>query len=391
MFRLVRLAKVIWLQGLLDFSLSAYFIFTTWSLYEQTENVVYTGLFVGLGFLPSLLCIPFIGVFVDRYNKKHLLILALTLILLTICTVLISFKNISPVLLISSNMVLQLCGSLIRPTMQAYLATIFIKEQLIITFQKSASYTIIGGILGTAISSFFIAQALINTLSFIILLTLIIAFYLLWQLPTEQASTALTHHSILEEMIAGFIYSLSSRFFLQLLVIMAIGQLIYHTTIGFLAAYTYEVLKSSATVYGLLEITVSSSGVLAGLLGAKFIKLFQRFSSLTIMLILIASLFLLTFNTTLAFTMVGCAGIGYCTTWIRTTFQAIQQISTEPQYHGRAASVRMFFNQGIVVCLTPIFGILAENFSIHHVFFILAALSFIGMLLCSTSQVHKQF
>ena len=391
MFRLVRLAKVIWLQGLLDFSLSAYFIFTTWSLYEQTENVVYTGLFVGLGFLPSLLCIPFIGVFVDRYNKKYLLILALTLILLTICTVLISFKNISPVLLILSNMVLQLCGSLIRPTMQAYLATIFIKEQLIITFQKSASYTIIGGILGTAISSFFIAQALINTLSFIILLTLIIAFYLLWQLPTEQASTALTHHSILEEMIAGFIYSLSSRFFLQLLVIMAIGQLIYHTTIGFLAAYTYEVLKSSATVYGLLEITISISGVLAGLLGAKFIKLFQRFSSLTIMLILIASLFLLTFNTTLAFTMVGCAGIGYCTTWIRTTFQAIQQISTEPQYHGRAVSVRMFFNQGIVVCLTPIFGILAENFSIHHVFFILAALSFIGMLLCSTSQVHKQF
>ncbi|WP_042470357.1 MFS transporter [Bacillus ndiopicus] len=388
---MVHLVKVIWLQGLLDFALSAYFIFITWSLYEQTENVMYTGLFVGLGFLPSLLCIPFIGVFVDRYNKKYLLLLALILMLMTICIVLIYFENISPTLLIISNMVLQLCGSIVRPTMQAYLAAIFNKEHLIVIFQKSASFTIIGGILGTAISSFFIAQTLISTLSFVIVLALIIALYLLWQLPTEQTSTARTHQSIFKEMMAGFIYSLSSRFFLQLLAIMAIGQLIYHTTIGFLAAYTYDVLKSTSTIYGILEITVSISGVLAGLLGAKFIKKFQRFSPLVIMTILIASLLLLAFDTSIALIIVGCAGIGYCTTWIRTTFQAIQQISTETQYHGRAASIRMFFNQGTVVCLTPVFGILAKNFSIHYVFFILAGISFIGMLLCSTSQVHKQF
>ncbi|WP_193768935.1 MFS transporter [Metasolibacillus meyeri] len=385
------LTKVIWIQGLLDFALSAYFIFITWGLYEQTENIVYTGLFVGLGFLPSLLCMPFFGVFVDRYHKKYLLLAAFATIFITIAAVMICFDDLSPILLIVSNMVLQLCGSLIRPAMQAYISALFNKEQLIVTFQKSASYTIIGGILGTAISSFFITQAVVSILAFTIINAIFIALSLLWRLPKDKLVIYRSRYSIFKEMRAGFTYCLSSCFFLQLLIIMMIGQLIYHTTVGFLAAYTYEVLKSNATLYGLLEITLSISGVLAGLLGTKYIKNFKQFSPIIMMVGLMLSLLLLALDTTIAFTVIGCAGIGFCTTWIRTTFQAIQQIATAQQYHGRAASIRMFFNQGCIVCLTPIFGVLAERFSAHSIFFLLASISVIGLFLCSTQQVRKQF
>lgn len=385
------LTKIIWIQGLLDFALSAYFIFITWGLYEQTENVVYTGLFVGLGFLPSLLCMPFFGVFVDRYYKKYLLVGAFTIILLTISAVMLCFNNLSPILLISSNMVLQLCGSLIRPAMQAYISTLFSKEQLIITFQKSASYTIIGGILGTAMSSLFIAQAAVDILAILIILAIFIAFSILWCLPADKLTTDSPQHSIFKEMLAGFMYCLSSRFFIQLLIIMMIGQLTYHTTVGFLAAYTYEILQSTAPVYGLLEITLSISGVLAGLLGAKYMKQFKQFSPIILMVGLMLCLLLLALAPNIVFVVIGCAGIGYSTTWLRTTFQAIQQLATAHQYHGRAASIRMFFNQGSVVCLTPLFGILAERYSIHLVFFILASIGAVGLFLCTMRQIREQF
>ncbi|WP_332649480.1 MFS transporter [Lysinibacillus sp. 54212] len=383
--------KVVWMQGLIDFSLSAYFIFVSWFLYAETESAIYAGLFVSLGFLPSFICNLYFGAVVDRSNKKRVIQYALVIIVIVLTTVFFMFKMLIPVVLIITHMVIQLCGSLIRPAIQAYLTVIFSKEQLLSIFSKSASYTIIGGILGTSISSLFIAKSNIILLSLSILIPLFISLFLFSLLPEEKSENHFENDSIIKEIIAGFSYLLVNKYFLQLLALMAIGQLTYHTTIGFLAAYTFGTLQSSVTIYGTLEIIVSIGGILAGMISVKLVKLLNFHFPTAAYSLLTLSLTIFTFSPSIALSALGCFGIGFCTTWIRTNFQAIQQMSTKDQFHGRVASIRMFFNQGFVVCLTPLFGILAQKSGIEIIFATLACISFIGTFICFFLSRNNDF
>ena len=385
------LNKVIWIQGFIDFSVSAYFIFITWYLYAETENVLYTGLFVGLGFLPSFLCNLYFGVLVDRHNKKWILSIALTIMIASMITFFATINQVIPVLLILTHMIVQLCGSLIRPAIQAYVANLFSREQFLTVFSKSASYTIMGGILGTSISSLLVAKSYIVGLTLIILIPLVISLYLLWNLPKEKKEMKYQKSSIFKEITSGFTYCFSNIYFIQLLILMALGQLIYHTTIGFLAAFTFDVLQSNATIYGMLEIIISIGGILAGLLSVRLVKLLKRFFPIVATCLLTVSLLVLTLRPSIVLTALSCLGIGYCTTWIRTNFQAIQQMSTHEEYHGRVASIRMFFNQGFIVCLTPVLGLLAQKNTIHIIFVFLACISMIGIIISIILTRNNQF
>lgn len=52
-------------------SSSMYIIALTWILYETSGNAFYSGLIVGIGFIPGLLVNLFSGVIIDRLNKKN--------------------------------------------------------------------------------------------------------------------------------------------------------------------------------------------------------------------------------------------------------------------------------------------------------------------------------
>ena len=102
-------------------------------------------------------------------------------------------------------------------------------------------------------------------------------------------------------------------------------------------------------------------------------------------------LFSLAIQASLTLVAISCIGIGYCTTWIRTNLQAIQQSSTKEQFHGRTASIRMFLNQGSVVCLSPIVGYCAQQQGIHIVFIILTCISIVGIAISIKLMKNTQF
>ena len=55
-----------------EFGRAMYFVTVTWVLYGITGDAVYTGVLVGLGFLPGVFLNLFFGVLVDRFDRKHL-------------------------------------------------------------------------------------------------------------------------------------------------------------------------------------------------------------------------------------------------------------------------------------------------------------------------------
>ncbi|KMJ55806.1 MFS transporter, partial [Bacillus sp. LL01] len=60
--------------------------------------------------------------------------------------------------------------------------------------------------------------------------------------------------------------------------------------------------------------------------------------------------------------------IGLGTTWIRVLLQAVQQMATDANYHGRMASYRMIGNQGSVVVSAPIIGWIAAEYGANYIY-----------------------
>lgn len=366
-----------------EFTTSAYFIIVTWILYHSTNNAIFTGLFIGLGFLPSFLSNLYFGVLVDRMEKRHLLIIAQSIISISLILIALLTYGDFPFLvigLILIHMIIQLCGSLFRPSMQAYLTSIFSQEELITVFSKTASIGIVGSIAGTALGSLFISLFPAAIVFLILLCPLLLSLFLLRSLPVERVEIITSPNSIVKDIKNGFHYCFSDKFYIQLLIIMAIGQLIFHTNIGFLAVFTTDILKENATIYGILEILCSLGGVISGWYAKSLIKRIGIHFSNVIIILLMVALYLMFTAVNILIVSIACFMLGLVTTWLRTTFQAIQQSATTKGYHGRVASIRMFFNQGFVIVVSPIFGYVSDAHSVSLIYIILMIISVVCLL-----------
>ena len=174
--------------------------------------------------------------------------------------------------------------------------------------------------------------------------------------------------SIFLDLKEGFIYLNKNRFLFGLFIIMFNGQLVFHTSLGFLSVYTVEFLKRSSTVYGLLDATISIGGVVAGLLGTWWWKKNNNKIATYSLFIIVIGLVLMGLFKQLPFVFLGLFLIGLGTTWIRTLLQAVQQIATDSNYHGRMASLRMICNQGSVVVSGPILGWVAAGYGANFIY-----------------------
>lgn len=359
-----------------EFGRAMYFVTITWSLYQLTNDPLYTGLLVGLGFLPGLILNLYFGILVDRSDRKRLSVTA-TLISagsMALLLVLLIINIVIPWIIIAVHMILQIAGSLFRPSIQAFIAEIFDKEQLANVFSKSSSVAILGSLLGAAFSGLIIGiigiklSMSIVTLSFIVAALCLLTINKSVGMAEQKRTIAQDKKSLFLDVKEGFTYLNNHRFLLGLFIIMFTGQLVFHTSLGFLSVYTIEFLQGSSTVYGLLDATLSIGGVIAGLLGTWWWKKTNNKIALYSLFLILIGLGLMGLFKQLPVVFLGLFLIGLGTTWIRTLLQAVQQIATDSNYHGRMASLRMICNQGSVVISAPILGWIATGYGANFIY-----------------------
>ncbi|MFQ3545048.1 MFS transporter [Halobacillus rhizosphaerae] len=361
-----------------------YFVLITWFLFKWTQDAIYTGLFVSFGFIPGLLSNLVFGVLVDRYNRKRLANLAgaisFVVLLLLMATAITGY--ISPWTIIAAHMMMQTAGSLYRPSLQALTAEVFDKETLPRIFSLSSSATISGGLAGAAIGGILSGMVPISGSLGVVLSLYGAAWTAVWRLHYERNSQLSPSKSlnIIGELKDGFNYLSLHPMLYGLFAMMMLGQLTFHTTIGFLSVYTSEYLHQNSVTYGLLDACFSAGGILAGILGTWWwYKCKNRLAvwSLTAMA---AGLFLLGCTQHLLFVFIGVLGVGLGTSWIRALLQSIQQMSTDKEYHGRMSSFRMLSNQASVVISGPIFGVIAASRGANEVFLFLLVPVALGII-----------
>lgn len=349
-----------------------YFVSITWVLYEMTDDPFYTGALVGLGFLPGLLLNLFFGVAVDRFNRKKLAVFANLLCTFSMAVLLILFiKNwIEPWFIIAVHMVLQVAGSLFRPAIQAFIAECFEKKHLPKVFSQSSSAAIVGGLLGASVGGLIISIIPVTGTLLIVTICFAIASVslLLIKSVVKEINGSVERNSIGKDIVDGFIYIKKNQFLLGLFIIMFNGQLVFHTSIGFLSVYTVDYLQKSSTVYGFMDATISIGGVLAGILGTWWWKKGKNRMALYSLMIVFIGLLCVGAAPFLPLSFLGIFLIGLGTTWIRVLLQSVQQMATDSAYHGRMASYRMIGNQGSVVISAPLLGWVASHFGANYIY-----------------------
>lgn len=355
-----------------EFGRAMYFVSVTWVLYELTNDPLYTGVLVGLGFLPGLVLNIFFGVIVDRFNRKKLSVLANLLCAFSMAILLFFFiiNRIEPWLIIAVHMILQVAGSLFRPAIQALTAECFEKELLPKIFSQSSASAIVGGLLGASVGGFIISFISVLVSMSIVTGSFAIASISLLFIKSvgNEKQERVKGNSIIKDITDGFVYIKNNKFLLGLFIIMFNGQLVFHTSLGFLSVYTVEYLLQSVTIYGLMDATLSLGGVLAGFMGTWWWIKGKNKIALYSLFIVFVGLFFVGIAPVLPVAFFGVFLIGLGTTWIRVLLQSVQQMATDSAYHGRMASYRMIGNQSSVVISAPFLGWIATNFGANYIY-----------------------
>ncbi|MFC7062859.1 MFS transporter [Halobacillus seohaensis] len=354
-----------------------YFVLITWFLYKWTNDAMYTGFLISFGFLPGLFSNVIFGVLVDRYNRKILANIAggISVLVLGVLWSFFAFGSINPWWVIITHMVLQTTGSLFRPSLQALVAEVFKEEELPRIFSLSGSATISGSLVGAGLGGVFSSFLSIQLSIFLVMFLYIGAFFAIVALIYEPS---ITHHqsakpSFFSELRSGFTYLNSHRMLYGIFVMMMLGQLTFHTTLGFLSVYTSDYLNKPAIMYGALDVTFSIGGITAGILGAWWWKRMKNHLATYSLSAVALGLLLLGITHHVISAFIGVLLIGLGTSFVRALLQSVQQMATSKEYHGRMASFRMLCNQTAVVLSGPLFGFVAESNGANFVFLSLLA------------------
>ena len=359
---------------LTEFGKQMYLIVTMWLLYDLTKSPFLAGLLVSMGFLPNLFFNLIIGVIVDRFNRQRLamyasLISALDMILIFS---LIYFGIVKPWMIVGVHMLLQVMGSLFRISMQTYISEGFDKEELPNILSKSGAAAEIGALVGSLTSGIIIAYISMSLSMFVVIISFVFSSLLIYKTRLTFKKQINSKVSILSNFKDGFIYLKENNFLFGLFSISAVGQMVFHNSISFLATYTGVFLVRSELTYGFLDATISFGGILAGIFATIWWKKNGKSLIFRSLFILTVGLVSTALSPNLSISFLGVFLIGLGTTLVRVNIQTIQQIATEPLYRGRISSYRILFNQGSVVISGPILGWIASTYGVNYTYLVLS-------------------
>jgi len=355
---------------LTEFGKQMYLIVTMWLLYDLTRSAFLAGLLTSMGFLPNLFFNLIIGVIVDRFDRQRLAIYASLISALDMILIfsLIYLGIVKPWMIVGVHMLLQVMGSLFRISMQSYISEGFDKEELPNILSKSGAAAEIGALVGSLTSGIIIAYISMTLSMFVVIISFVFSSLLIYTTRLTVKTQINSKVSIVSNFIDGFIYLKENKFLFGLFSISAVGQMVFHNSMSFLATYTGEFLAKSELTYGLLDATISLGGIMAGIFATIWWKKNGKSLIFRSLFILAIGLFSTALSPNLSISFLGVFLIGLGTTLVRVNIQTIQQIATEPLYRGRVSSYRILFNQGSVVISGPILGWIALKYGVNYTY-----------------------
>lgn len=376
----------VWFLGALVSNVGAWMQATAQNWVVLTElsdnDAIAVGITMALQFGPQLLLVPVSGAVADRFDRRRVLAVTQSLLMLLALGLglLLVFGQAELGHLYAFALALGVVNAFDTPARQTFVSDLVGTEHLSNAVALNSASFNSARLIGPAVAGVLIAVVgsgwvfLINAVSFIAMLLALAAI----RMPRHRVTPASARESQLTQLAAGFRYVARRH---DLLVIFIVVFLI--GTFGM----NFPVYSSTMAVefgrgageYGLLSSILAVGSLAGALLVAR--RPAARFRAVIIAaggfgLASLVSALMPTFWT-FAVTLVA---LGYCTATMLSTANGFVQTTTDPRVRGRVLSLYFAVLMGGTPIGAPVVGALADAFGPR---WSLGAASFAGFLACA--------
>ena len=343
------------------------FAITIWA-WEITGQATLLSFIMAVTQIPRLLISPFAGIWVDRFNRKYLMLLGDAIAGLSTIALLILFltDHLHIWHLYVSDAINGLFGYIQGLAHSASMTLIVAKQHYarasaFESLQMSGSYVVapaiagaiyaiagLGGILMIDLATFGVAIATLSLISI--------------PQPTEQPQSA-PSEPVLRQLTFGMRYLLSHPSLVVLLGFFLISNLIDSASFTILPAMVLARSGNNATIWGMLLAFFGAGGLLGGLTisiwgGAK-----RRIHGVLIASAIWKAGLIVLALAQQTFVKIGTAlTCGFCSPFPGSCSQAIWRAKVEPEVQGRVFATRFLLTQLATPLGAAIAGPLADHF-----------------------------
>lgn len=316
----------------------------TWLVYTLTNSPLLLGLLGAMQFLPITILSLFVGVVIDKYPKKKILIITqcVSMILALILATLVFTHNLKYGYILILAVLLGITNSIDMPTRQAFTVEIAGKEDLMNAIALNSAIFNLAKILGPAIGGIVMAALgagwcfLLNGLSFIAVI------YSLLQISVTPYVREKKSNNIFKEIKDGLKYIYTEKVLFQtILLILVIGIFAFNYSV-LVPVLTKNVLNKGEAGYGTLMAFLG----IGSLFGALTVSIKSRSRSVPKVRVMIVSslitavlLFLIGLSKNFYLTGIILCGTGIFNIYFSTTANTTLQMNSKDEYRGRVMSV----------------------------------------------------
>lgn len=248
-----------------------------WHITLTTQSGVYAAISIFCGFLPAFILSPFAGVWADRYNRKHLIIIADALIALaTLILAVIFLSGYSPMWLLFVVSAIRSFGSAVQnPCVGAILPSIVPQEKLTRVNSINGTLQSITTLISPMISGALLGFATIEIIMFIDVVTAAIAIgimiFFLTVPYTKKSAEEIENTNYIKELKLGLKYIGDNKYLKNFFIILAFTYILispacFLTPLQVTRNYGDDVWRLTA-IEMLFSVGMMSGGILLAIWG----------------------------------------------------------------------------------------------------------------------------
>ncbi|KAB3532475.1 MFS transporter [Alkaliphilus serpentinus] len=341
------------------------FVGLIWMIQNQTGSVFNVSLLLIMLRIPSIFIGPIAGVWVDRWNKKFIIILSdIIRGLLSILLVYLLFIGSYNLLTIYSIVLLQsIFDVFFNPAVRSVVPRLVKEEDLITANSMTASVPEIAMLLGPAIAGILLLNFdiqlifLINGVSFLI--SALFEFFI--RIPSIEKETEESPSSFMVDLKEGFTYIYKNRLIKYFICFFALASIPFGAVPVLNPALLYS-LSYTAETYGYIT-TIFSAGLILAALGIGGIS--KKISEITMIVVGIlafglsyAAFGLFNHIYSMYFFVFLC---GAAAAFVNISYGVFLQKIVEPSKLGRVFSIDMAIGNALMLISMLVIGKAADT------------------------------
>lgn len=384
---------IIWIgQVFLQLSSSIIQFVIMWYLTDKSGSALLLSASMFISFLPQAVLGSFIGVYIDRYNRKMIMIISEAFIAFvsSILVVIDLFDKLSIMLILIVLLLRSIGTAFHQPTLQTIIPQIVPAKKLTKCTGYSQGLEAVSMLISPAIAAVLYSICSLSSIIFVDVIGVLIAILTLYISLIPSNSKQVEYASkfvIIKEAKEGFLLLKSNKGIMGLILIGTLYTLALMPTSAFFPLMSMSYFGGTSIHASIAEITFSVGllfgSIVLGFWGGTTNKVNTIICSYLLMSLSLIFTGFLTPNDFYGFVFLSCL-MGISGPFYWGMYNPILQQSVEKKYLGRMMSL----SSSIKLIIAPVgfilSGIIADIFGVEKWFLIAGIITLIAAILCFT-------